>query len=167
MTSRAVSPAPGLQKQPVLSEIPAVVAIRSTDRSASSWPSGSTSTNATVAPRSTGSHGPRTCTSGEPLAWRRSCIRSSVHAVSTCTRSCTLLMSMRSITSIPARTAGSDRKSRVPSSKPAWPGTSRWPAAATEAIAIVPPANHGRTSSARASRRAISAPTPVGYPNTL
>ena len=67
----------------------------------------------------------------------------------------------------PISTAGRLRKLTVPSSKWAAPGAdwyhSRW----TKAATIVPPENHGRSSLASASRRAIRQPTPVGQPNIL
>ena len=64
----ATSPAPGLQKQPVRSEIECRVATRSTKRSSTMRPSGWRKLNATVAPRRSASRGPYTVAAGAPFA---------------------------------------------------------------------------------------------------
>lgn len=76
-------------------------------------------------------------------------------------------MPMPSTQPMPNSTSGMDRKFRVPSSNAVSSGarTCQPPSALT--AWIVPPANQGRRSRARASRRATRQPTPVGYPNTL
>ena len=64
--------------------------------------------------------------------------------------------------SSPSITAPKARKFTVPSSNPSAPSRSRCEPVCTETYSTVPPENHGRRSRASASRRAISAPTPVG-----
>ena len=76
VSSNADSPAPGLQKQPVRTEMPAALASRATARSSTTAPWSSVKLNATVPPRAGPSTGPYTRTIGAPLLCLR-CVRPS------------------------------------------------------------------------------------------
>jgi hypothetical protein len=160
--AKAPSPAPGLQKQPVRSEMFQAAASRATARSSMILPSGSRRLSATVPPRRSPSGGPYIRTMGVSSRCRRPRSRSSSQPVRQATRSWMTSTPMPSIQARPTVTSGMAWKLSVPSSNAASSvaGTCQPPSALT--TLIVPPENQGRRNRASADRRAIKHPTPVG-----
>jgi hypothetical protein len=81
VSPNAASPAPGLQKQPVRSEMPAALESRDTPSSSITRPSGSRKFSATVPPRAIPVGGPYTRTIGAPELCRIRPRQSSSHEV--------------------------------------------------------------------------------------